>query len=289
VRIFRTIVPFVGLCIVSSLAATDAALAADEVKVKLQAVIVQGAKALKDDISWSIAPIGEDGTPKQTVKKAAPEVQLLPGRYRVTAVLDHATVTKEITVTDAAKHELVFDAGWARFQMVPSRKAKPLDENVQWQIFRYSKSGVDESRKLVELVAPSVQLALPVGWYSVRAKYQGIVSNMVAEVKAGILYKYTVVAYAGKVRFAAVDAKGKAVKKDVVWTIERVSKSQGGKRLPVTTDQTAAPNLLLGEGKYVVVAKAGDLIGETPFDIEADREKKVTVKLKPVSTADSGG
>ena len=85
------------------------------------------------------------------------------------------------------------------------------------------------------------------------------------------------------------DAKGKAVKKDVVWTIERVSKSQGGKRLPVTTDQTAAPNLLLGEGKYVVVAKAGDLIGETPFDIEADREKKVTVKLKPVSTADSGG
>ena len=288
-RTFRTIIPFVGFCIVSSLGTQDVALAADEVKVKLQAAIVQGAKALKDDISWSIAPIGGDGTPKQTVKKAAPEVELLPGRYRVIAVLDHATVTKEITVTDAAKHELVFDAGWARFQMVPTRKAKPLDEKVQWQIFRYSKSGVDESRKLVELVAPSVQLALPVGWYSVRAKYQGIVSDMVAEVKAGILYKYTVVAYAGKARFAAVDAKGKAVKKDIVWTIERVSKSQGGKRVPVTTDQTAAPNLLLGEGKYVVVAKAGDLIGETPFDIEADREKKVTVKLKPVSTADSGG
>lgn len=285
--IVRTIVSLVAFCIVASLASTG--LAADPVKVKLQAAIVQGAKALKDDISWSISPIGDDGTPKQQLTKAAPEVQLLPGRYRVTAALGHATATKEITVAAAGKHELVFDAGWARFQMIPSRKAKPLEANVQWQIYRYSKSGVNESRKIVEVVAPNVQLTLPVGWYSVRAKYQGIVSDMVAEVKAGTLYKYTVVAYAGKVRFAAVDAKGKAVKKDITWTIERVGKNQGGKRLPVTTDKTAAPNLLLGEGKYVVVAKAGDLVGETPFDIEADREKKVTVKLKPVSTAASGG
>jgi hypothetical protein len=39
--------------------------------------------------------------------------------------------------------------------------------------------------------------------------------------------------------------------------------------------------MLLGEGKYVVVVKVGDLIGEAPFDIQATREKKVTVKLKP--------
>lgn len=285
--IVRTIVSLVAFGLVALVA--SAGLAADPVKVKLQAAIVQGAKALKDDISWSISPMGEDGTPKQQLKKAAPEVQLLPGRYRVTAVLGHATVTKEISVAAAGKHEFVFDAGWARFQMIPSRKAKPLEANVQWQIYRYSKTGIAESRKVVELVAPNVQLTLPVGWYSVRARYQGIVSDIVAEVKAGTLYKYTVVAYAGKVRFAAVDAKGKAVKKNITWSIERVAKNQGGKRLPVTTDKTAAPNLLLGEGKYVVVAKAGDLIGEAPFDVEADREKKVTVKLKPVSTAASGG
>ena len=71
------------------------------------------------------------------------------------------------------------------------------------------------------------------------------------------------------------------MKKDAVWSIERVAKDNGGKRVPVTTDSAASQSLLLGEGKYVVVVKVGDLIGEAPFDIKATRDKKVTVKLKP--------
>lgn len=290
--ILRTIIPFVCFCFVSSLGAGNIALADDAatVKVKLYATIVQGAKPLKDDgIAWSILPLDKDGTPKQEMTAAAPEVQLVPGRYRFTAKLEFATAMREITVSQAAKYELPFEAGWARFQMVPTSKAKPLEDKVQWQIYRYSKSGVDETRKVIETVASNIQLMLPPGWYSVRAKYQGIVSDMVAEVKAGTLYKYTVVAYAGKVRFSAVDAAGKAVKNDIVWTIERVSKSQGGKRVPVTVDQSQAPHLLIGEGQYVVVAKSGNMVGETAFDIEAAREKKVTVKLKQVNTAAASG
>jgi len=292
VRILRTIIPFFLFCFIAFPGTNGIVLADDAgtVKVSLYATIVQGAKPLKDDrIAWSIMPLSKDGTPKQEMTKAAPEVQLLPGRYRFTAKLEYATAMREITVSQAAKYELPFEAGWARFQMIPTSKAKPLEENVHWQIYRFSKSGIDESRKVVEVSAPSVQFTLPPGWYSVRAKYQGIVSDMVAEVKAGTLYKYTVVGYAGKVRFAAVDAAGKAVKNNIVWTIERVSKSQGGKRVPVTTDQTAAPHLMIGEGQYVVVAKAGDLVGEAPFDIQATREKKVTVKLKQASTASASG
>ena len=259
----------------------SAATADDAVKVKLQAAIVQGAKALKDDIKWSIAPLSKDGTAAQEVTKASPEVQLVPGKYRVTAVLGFATVTKDITVTSAGKQELVFDAGWARFQMIPDRKGKPIEANVHWTIYRFTKGGVDEKAKLTEIDAPSPQLTLPKGWYTVRAKYQGIVSEMVSEVKAGTLFKYTVVAYAGKATFTAVDDKGKTVKKGAVWTIERLAKGKDGKRVPITTDSTASPSMLLGEGKYVVVVKVGDLIGEAPFDIQATRDKKVTVKLKP--------
>jgi hypothetical protein len=279
-----------SLCVVSLLASSGLGLAADPVKVTLQAAIVQGAKALKDDIAWSISPTNKDGTPRQQVTKAAPELQLAPGRYHVTATLGHATVSKDINVSAAGTHELVFDAGYARFDMIPTQKAKPLQENVQWQIYRYAKGGVDESRKVAELVGPKVQLTLPEGWYTVRARYQGIVQETVAEVKAGILYKYTLVGYAGKVKLAAVDGSGKAVKKDIVWTIERVSKN-GGKRQPLTTDQTASPDLLIAEGNYVVVARSGNLVGEAPFDIKAAREKKVTVKLQPAGTATaaSGG
>jgi hypothetical protein len=282
VRILRPFILLLSFGLFSLPALNGVAMADDApVKVKLQAAIVQGAKALKDDIKWSIAPLAKDGTAAQQVTKASPDVELVPGRYRVTATLGFATATKDITVSSGGKEELVFDAGWARFQMVPSQKAKPIEENVHWTIYRFTKGGVDESAKLTEVDAPSPQFALPKGWYTVRARYQGIVAETVSEVKAGTLYKYTVVAYAGKATFAAVDANGKAVKKGAVWTIERVAKNNGGKRVPITTDSTASPSLLLGEGKYVVQVKVGDLIGEAPFDIQATRNQTVTVKLKP--------
>jgi hypothetical protein len=282
VRIPRSFSLLLSFCLFSSPALNDAVPAeeAAPVKVKLQAAIVKGAEALKDDIKWSIAPLSKDGTAAQDVTKPSPDIQLVPGTYRVTATLGFATVSRDITIAEAGSEELVFDAGWAHFQMVPNRKAKPIEGNVHWTIYRFTKGGVDEKAKLTEMDAPSPQLTLPKGWYTVRAKYQGIVSEMVSEVKAGTLYKYTVVAYAGKATFTAVDAKGKRVKKGAIWTIERVTKNNGDKREPVTTDSTASPSLLLGEGKYVVVVRVGDLIGEAPFDIKANRDKKVTVKLK---------
>jgi hypothetical protein len=282
-RIPRHFILLLGFCLFALPALNDAVLADDAapVKVKLQAAIVEGAKPLKDDIKWSIAPLSKGGTAAQDLTKASPEVRLVSGKYRVTATLGFATATRDITVAEAAKQELVFDAGWARFQMVLSRKAKPIKDNVHWTIYRFTEGGVDEKAKLSELTAPSVQLILPKGWYMVRAKYQGIASELAAEVKAGTLYEYTIVAYAGKLTFAVVDDKGKAVKKDVLWSIERVSKASGGKRVPVVTDSAASQSLLLGEGKYVVVVKAGDRTGEVPFDIKATRDTMLSVMLKP--------
>ena len=280
-RILRSFILLLSFGLLPLTALNNSAFADDTVKVKLQAAIVVGAKPLGNDINWSIAPLSKDGTAAQQVTKASPELQLVPGKYRVTAVLGFATVTRDITVAEAGKQELVFDAGWARFQMVPGQKAKPIEENVHWTIYRFTKGGVDENAKLTEIDAPSPQLTLPKGWYTVRAKYQGIITEMVSEVQAGTLYKYTVVAYAGKATFAAVDSKGKTIKKGAVWTIERVAKNDGGKHVPITTDSTASPSLLLGEGKYVVVVKVGDLIGEAPFDVQASRSQMVMVKLKP--------
>jgi hypothetical protein len=282
VRILRPFILLLSFCLLTLPAFNSAALADDApVKVKFVGYIVQGAKPLNDDIKWSIAPASKDGTAAQQMTKASPEVQLIPGKYRVTATLGFATVTRDITISGAGKQDLVFDAGWARFQMIPGQKAKPLQDNVHWTIYRYSKGGVDEKQKITELDAPSPQLTLPPGWYTVRGQYQGIIVEAVEEVKAGTLYKYTMVAYAGKATFTAVDANGKTVKKGAVWTIERQAKNSAGKRVPVTTDSTASPSLLMGEGKYVVVVKVGDLIGEAPFDVKATRDQTVTVKLKP--------
>src|SRR5262249_8123490 len=153
VRILRPFILLLSFCVLSLPALNGAAFADDAVKLKLQAVIVQGAKPLKDDIKWSIAPLSKDGTDALEVTKASPEVQVVPGKYRVTAVLGFATVTRDITVTSAGKEELVFDAGWARFQMIPDSKGKPIEENVHWTVYRFTKGGVDEKAKITEVDA----------------------------------------------------------------------------------------------------------------------------------------
>jgi hypothetical protein len=63
VRIPRPFILLLSFCLLTLPALNSAAIADDTapVKVTLQAAIVQGAKALKDDIKWSIAPLSKDG------------------------------------------------------------------------------------------------------------------------------------------------------------------------------------------------------------------------------------
>jgi hypothetical protein len=269
--------------------AAGAASAADPVKVKFEAVIIQGAKALKDDIKWNVAPIGVSEQKAQQVTKASPEMALLPGRYRVQATLGLSTISKDITVEKAGKQTLDFNSGYARFNMIPQRGTKPIEENIHWELYRYTKGGIDERNKLADFVAPSPQVTLPEGWYSIRGHYDGVLAETVIEVKAGILYKYTVVAYAGKVGLTAVNSKGKAVKDKVTWTIQRAAADKAGKRQTIHTDVSAAPTVMLREGKYLVTAQSGDLYGEAPLDISAGKTKKLKVELKQgKATADAG-
>ena len=259
----------------------SASFADDAVKVKFEAQIVQGAIALKDDVQWSIAPLDKSGTPAQTLTKAQPELMLVPGRYRATATVGFVTATSNITITGPGRQVLVLNGGYMRLAMIPDRKGKPIDDPIQWQVYPYAKTGADEARKVVEVVSPSPQFTLAPGYYIVRSKYQGIVNEMVSEVRPGIAYKYTVVGYAGKVLLSAVDSKGKAVKSNIEWSIEKAAKDGTTKRTQVVTDKTATPKILLGEGKYVIVARSGKLVGETPIEIKQFDTKSVKVQLKP--------
>jgi len=276
----RPLVSFACLCLLSLAATTPAVLAADPVKIRFEAQIVEGAIALKDDVQWSITPADQSGTPAQTVTKASPELMLLPGKYWATATVGFVTAKRDFTVSQAGRQVVVLNGGYMRLNMIPDRKGKPIEQPVLWQVYPYAKAGADEKRKIVEVVAPSPQFTLTPGYYIVRSKYQGIVGEMVSEVRPGILYRYTVVGYAGKVMLSAVDGTGKAIKSNLEWSIEKAAKDGSAKRTQVVSDKTATPNLLLGEGKYVVVARSGKLVGETPFEIKQADTKAVKVQLK---------
>ncbi|HTO84227.1 MAG TPA: hypothetical protein VMQ73_18520 [Methylomirabilota bacterium] len=280
-RLLQPILSFALLCLLTIAVSVPVASAADPVKVTFQARIMEGAPPLKGDVQWAITPLDASGTPKQTLTKAAPELSLLPGRYRATATLGYVTASRDMTISAAGKQDIVLNGGFMRLAMIPDRKGKPINDPVRWQVYLYSKDGVDDKRKVTELTDPSPQLVLPVGYYVVRSKYQGIDAEMVAEVKLGILYKYTVVAYAGKIQLSAVDNKGRPVKSNIQWSVERAPKDATAKRTPVFTDSTANPQLLLGEGKYIVVARSGNLMGETPIEVKQFDLKAIKVQLKP--------
>jgi hypothetical protein len=257
---------------------TTVAFAADPVKVKFFAVSAAGAKPLKENLQWVIQPAKGTSGETQKFKKPQVETELAPGDYKVTVTLDMATVTKPVKITKAGKQEVVLDIGNASFRMIPSNKGKTIDEQITWTVYRFTKGGPDPSQKVGQVVGPNPQVILPAGFYTVRGKYDSVQADLAVEIKPGIGYKYTVNLYAGKATLAA-SADGKAVKK-VTWKILRATKNKQGVHETLYTSNETSPTVVLREGKYVVVAQAGDMAGESNLEIQEGKTAKLKVELK---------
>jgi hypothetical protein len=254
------------------------AWAADAVHIKFHAVSAQGASPLKENLKWVIEPT--KGTKGETIKATKPRVEadLVPGSYKVTVTMGLATVTQPVTISKAGKQEIVLNTGYASFRMIPSNKAKPIDEQITWTIFRFTKGGPDLNQKVGEVVGPNPQVTLPAGFYTVRGKYDGVQADMVAEVKPGIGYKYTVNLYAGKAALSA-SAKGKPAK-DVTWKIMKIAKNKKGQQEVLYTSTETSPTVVLREGNYIVTARSGDMAAEAKLAIAEGKTNKMKLELK---------
>jgi hypothetical protein len=69
-------------------------------------------------------------------------------------------------------------------------------------------------------------------------------------------------------------------KKEVVWSVYRAKPDADGKRQLIATEIGPQFTFQLREGRYLVVATAGDLVGELPFDVKAGKTDKIQVVLK---------
>jgi hypothetical protein len=272
-RLAASLLAFLLICV------TTVASAADPVKVKFFAVSAAGAKPLKENLQWVIQPAKGTGGETQKFKKPQVETELKPGDYKVTVTLDMATVTKPVKITKAGKQEVVLDIGNASFRMIPSNKGKTVDEQITWTIYHFTKGGPVESQKVGQVVGPNPHVILPAGFYTVRGKYNSVQADLAVEIKSGIGYKYTVNLYAGKATLAA-SANGKAVKKDITWKIMKGTKNKQGVHETLFTSTESSPTVTLREGKYIVVALAGDLAGESKLEVKEGKTAKLKVELK---------
>jgi len=253
--------------------------------VRLQAVIAAGAKPMREAIAWTVSRLDGGVGPQAvaTQSAAAPQLDLAPGRYAVTARYGDAEVRDEIVVGAAeTAHVVNLDAGHVRFGMIPYAGAPVIADDVTWEVYRYTKSGPSERNRVAVVVAPVHQFVLPAGHYLVRARYDASTADLVVPVIAGHSYKYTVNLYAGKVALSAVADPGAAIVGDVAWEIRRAKPNAAGEREVIAARVGSTGPLLLREGRYVAMARADGLAGETPFEVKAGNSQKIKVVLRPV-------
>jgi hypothetical protein len=163
--------------------------------------------------------------------------------------------------------------------MIPNSGRSAITEPIKWQVFTYSKGLTENGHLVVEKTVPSASFVLPAGSYVVRAAYKGTQADLVIPLAPNQSYTYTINLYAGEAKLTAVKPTGPA-REPVVWQVVREKPGPDGKYELVCASNDASPQLLLREGKYLVVGRLGDLWGVQPISVTAGRTSAARVKLQ---------
>jgi len=169
--------------------------------------------------------------------------------------------------------------------MIPNSGRSAITDPIGWQVFTYSKGVTENGQLVAQKTGPNATFNLPAGSYVIRAAYKGTQSDLVIPMAPNQSYTYTINLYAGNAKLSAANVGGTTLKKGVAWQIVRAKPSADGSYQLVTSSADAAPQLLIREGNYLVVARQGDLWGVEKLSITAGRTTSVKVKLKKAEGA----
>ena len=163
--------------------------------------------------------------------------------------------------------------------MIPNSDRAEITEPIDWQVYTYTRGVTENGTMVAEKNVAMGSFTLPAGSYVVRAIYKGTQSDLVIPLGAGQSYHYTINLYAGQAKLSAVTAAGPA-RQQVAWQIVREKPGADGKYQLVTSSTDVSPQLLLREGKYLVIGRAGTYWGMQPLSVVAGRITSTKVTLK---------
>ena len=270
---------FSALSMNHALADGQLAAVGDQQRIKLEAVIANGAKTLKDRISFTVSRLenGAVGPIVATAEKSPTELSLPAGQYRVATVYGDVAVDSNLEVASSAvKHRVNLNAGWVRLKVIPHRGAKPLKGDVAWDILTFGRDANGKRHLVATSVGPRPSLVLPEGFYLVRAKTRDARVKHTIEVTAGHTYKYTLNMNAGALHTSALNHDGGVFSsEEVTWEIFR----KGAKK-PLSTITGATGAFTLREGSYRVVAKSGKMSSSTEVAVRSGNSKKINLTLR---------
>ncbi len=247
---------------------------------------MQGAKPLKDPLSWRVtvpAPgtVNQPGT--EVATQNGPKVQFnLPQGTYVISTKDMEAVVNTVLIVGPTPIDKVIplNISLVAVKLIPYTGAKLVTDPVHWEVFNSAIGPPGPNSKIGDAFAAQEDFMLGAGFYVVRAHYSDIHADLAILIEPGITYSYTVDLYAAKVTAKVVDAKGKTPKGDVTWEVIRAAADAAGTHQVVATDKGPNPDFLLREGTYTVIATGADgSVGQAPLAVLAGKPAKISVKL----------
>jgi len=286
VRIISRVAIFllaVGFSAAASLMTSNVVMAAAEAEVTINATNGADGKAITEPVSWVITKLDKNGKPSKTpaVQEASAilKTKLKPGQYQVLGQAKGMAAKQTFTVgKEPVVRTVTFGMSEISIKMITSKGRKPVKEPIQWEMLTYVKGQPDKGERVDIVTAPTANFVVPAGGYVVRASYNGTTADLVVPLKAGQAYDYTLNLYAGYTEALAFNGKTK-IMQDVTWQVVREKPNEKGEYELVTEQHSPEPKIMLREGKYLLIARFGDMWGKERLHITAGELAKVKIKL----------
>ncbi len=252
-------------------------VAAVEFNLMPTAVFAAEGDAVPDEegMAWEVSLINADGTTGErlTTEYGDPKLNLDPGTYRLTGMLDEARAEMDVTVTADATATPVLNLNAGRVIIHPKLDAAaPVDDGAAVQLT------MPDGR--TSTYYGTADAVVPAGEMPVRVTIGNAVAEQMVTVVASNTTELDIVAQAGIAAIEGYYAEGMLVEGGAHAVIVLPAKAQlDGSREAIQTVYGAGAQITLPPGDYLARVRLDIAEAEAPFTIKGGERTDVPVLL----------
>lgn len=278
----------VSLIVVSTLFASSALaqtatppVPKPQINVRTDAVLVQGGPSLGDSdrVRWDFYKADSAGGQSDEnvggAYDATFEEKIPPGKYVAVASLGNITRQIPVEIKDGAVADVMADFNAAELTVVPKRSADSKEAEPQARV------DVKQDATFTDSVYGAKQIFVPAGNLTLEGRIGPARAQDTITVKAGETISHDLIIPSGVVVANAVYKEGgRAVETDNI-RFETVSTEEtlDGTRETMTGTYGVGKLMQMPAGNFIMRARLGKVVVETPFSVTAGQRTNVTVNL----------
>lgn len=252
-----------------------------QINVKTDAVLIKGGPSLGDSdrVRWDFYKADSAGGQSDEnvggAYDATFEEKIPPGKYVAVASLGNITRQIPVEIKDGAVAEVTADFNAAQLTVVPKRSADSKEAEPQARV------DVKQGATFSDSIYGSKQIFVPAGELALEGRIGPARAQGTVTVKAGETISHDLIIPSGVVYANAVYKEGgKAVETDNI-RFETVSTEEtlDGTRETLTGTYGVNKLMQMPAGSFIMRARLGKVMVETPFTVTAGQRVDVTVNL----------